>query len=300
MDLTALSDNLKMFTTQFNEEKEEYILTKDEEETVILHNLGARKGHLRWKMQFAGMQEGDIVLKLSQTDWSVFDVALTQKLLQNANSRKHYDLWQKEQRVKEKQEELAKIQELKDTWNAKKVYGLMAWTSQYECGKKLIVHDDNRHLIKSVCYFLADDERFETELGYSFRKGLMLRGTPGLGKTHILKCVEKNGLHPFKIVSMIEIADEIKQEGEYNMPGGNVYIDDVGSEEPVINHYGTKINFFKSFLEDYYLRNTQYRRLMISTNSGFNEIEEKYGFRVRSRIKDMFNIIDVKGKDMRG
>jgi hypothetical protein len=29
-------------------------------------------------------------------------------------------------------------------------------------------------------------------------------------------------------------------------------------------------------------------------------MEEKYGFRVRSRIKDMFNIVDVNGEDMRG
>ena len=50
----------------------------------------------------------------------------------------------------------------------------------------------------------------------------------------------------------------------------------------------------------YYLKNKPFNKLIISTNNNFDEIESKYGFRVRSRIKDMFNIIDVRGKDMRG
>jgi len=77
-------------------------------------------------------------------------------------------------------------------------------------------------------------------------------------------------------------------------------LDDVGTEEHTVNHYGTKISFFKNFIEKYYLQNKTYEKLVVSTNNSFNEMEEKYGFRVRSRIKDMFNIIDVTGKDMRG
>jgi len=79
-----------------------------------------------------------------------------------------------------------------------------------------------------------------------------------------------------------------------------LYLDDVGTEEPIVNHYGTKINWFKNFIEMYYLKNKPFNKLIISTNNSFDEIESKYGFRVRSRIKDMFNIIDVQGKDMRG
>lgn len=142
-------------------------------------------------------------------------------------------------------------------------------------------------------------------MGFSFKKGLLIRGVSGLGKTFLVKCIEKNEIKPIKTVSMIEVSYELKQEGEYQIKQGNnriIYLDDVGTEEATINHYGTKINWFKDFIETVYLRGVEkgFGGLIISTNNSFAEIEEKYGFRVRSRCKDMFNIIDVTGEDMRG
>jgi DNA replication protein DnaC len=97
---------------------------------------------------------------------------------------------------------------------------------------------------------------------------------------------------------MIDISDEVREYGGFQAKGKVVYLDDVGSEETV-NHYGSKINWFKEFLESYYLNSTDFSRLIISTNCNFDQIQEKYEFRVRSRMKEMFNIIDVKGKDLR-
>jgi DNA replication protein DnaC len=97
---------------------------------------------------------------------------------------------------------------------------------------------------------------------------------------------------------MIDISDEVREYGGFQAKGKVVYLDDVGSEETV-NHYGSKINWFKEFLESYYLNSTDFSRLILSTNCNFDQIQEKYGFRVRSRMKEMFNIIDVKGKDLR-
>ena len=48
------------------------------------------------------------------------------------------------------------------------------------------------------------------------------------------------------------------------------------------------------------MKDLPFNKLIISTNNSFDELESKYGFRVRSRLKDMFNIIDVDGKDLRG
>ena len=177
----------------------------------------------------------------------------------------------------------------------------MAWTSEKCYGKKLILHDDNTLLIRAICFFFSRDERFETELNYDLNKGFLIRGVSGLGKTYLLKCIENNDVRPIKIVSMIDISEQVKEEGTYDLQYKNsLYLDDVGTEEPIVNHYGTKINWFKNFIEIYYLKNKPFNKLIISTNNSFDEIENKYGFRVRSRIKDMFNIIDVRGKDMRG
>jgi len=284
---------------------EEYILTPDEEAKIIEHEIRSAKEHCAWKMRGILKTEDEIDFKISQINW---DEKIDKDfILQRANSIKHYDKWVKEQRVKDVLEEARKLKELQETWTAANIYKLMAWTSQNEFGKKLIIKEKNGNdftkLITALCFFVSRDNRFETELGYSFKKGLLIRGVSGLGKTHLVKCICKNGFNPILILSMLEISDEIRLNGEVNirLDGyGILYLDDVGTEESSAKHYGNVINFFKNFIEGTYLRKQTFNHIMMSTNNSFLELEQKYGFRVRSRIKDMFNIIDVTGKDMRG
>lgn len=290
-----------MNLTDLENEKEEYVLTKEEEDEIIKFQKERVIFHRVWKLKGLGYTDEQITEKVKDIDWSKeIDTTL---LLSRANSNKHYDEWQRNQRKKEKEDMIKKQQELKSLYTAKNMFGLMKWRSENIFGKTLIVNDSNKHLITTLCFFISEDERFEKQLGYSFKKGLLIRGISGLGKTFLVQCIEKNELNPILVLSMIQIAEEIKQNGEYEiMMGDNkiIYLDDVGTEEATVNHYGTRINYFKNFIEMVYLRNKTFNKLMISTNNSFSEIEEKYGFRVRSRMKDMFNIIDVTGNDMRG
>lgn len=278
-----------------------YILTKEEEERVIEHEIISAKKHLVWKMTQLAMLPEQIEFKINQINWD--EQIDKNDILRRANMIKNHDLWQKQQRENERLEEVRKVKELKDTWTANKVYQLMAHTSQNVFGKKLIVNEDNKKLITALCFFISRDDRFEKELGFSLNKGLLIRGISGIGKTYLVRCIENNELNPILILSMLDIAHSVKEDGEYVIKKGNkriIYLDDVGTEETTVNHYGTKINFFKNFIESTYLRTQQFNNLIISTNNSFAEMEIGYGFRVRSRIKDMFNIIDVKGNDMRG
>ncbi len=302
LELLAKQLNL----TSYEDEIEEYILTKEEEENLVRKEIDSQQKHLAWKMRQYLSTAEEIYLKISQIDW---DEKIDKQLLfQRANSSKQYGIWEKQQREKEKEELAKKQKELKEQWTAKRMYHHMAWVSENQYGKKLIVKDDKRGLdftkfITALCFFVSRDERFETELGYSLNKGLLIRGISGLGKTHLVKCLEHNSLNPILILSMLNIADEIKDNGEYLISYGHnkiIYLDDVGTEEPTINHYGTKINFFKNFIEGVYLRTQTFNHIMFSTNNSASELQEKYGFRVRSRMKDMFNVIDVSGKDIRG
>lgn len=289
--------------TNFEREPEIYILTQEEEAIIVSNAILAAKNHLSWKMKGLAYTEQQIALKTAEIDWS--KEIDKDAILKTANSNKHYGIWQQEQRDKEKKEEEQRKKELIELWSAKNVYNLMRGVSFQVFGKQLILNQYNRKLISALCFFVSRDERFETELGFSFKKGLLIRGISGLGKTHLAQCIANNGLNPIKILSMIEVADEIKHEGEYQIKMDNckiLYLDDVGTEEASVNHYGTKINFFKNFIESVYLRNEGigFGKLMISTNNSFDEIEQKYGFRVRSRMRDMFNVLEVKGNDMRG
>jgi len=289
-----------------DDEGEEYILTPEEEGRVLAHEIQLAKDHYAWKVKGILMTQDEIDLKISQINW--LEKIDQDAILQRTNSIKHYDNWIKEQRAKEKLEEERKLKELRETWNATNIYKLMAWTSQNEYGKKLVVKDketgnDFTKLITAICFFVSRDTRFETELGYSLKKGLLIRGVSGLGKTHLVKCISKNGLNPILILSMLDISEEIRINGEVDvrLDGyGIMYLDDVGTEEADTKHYGNVINFFKNFIEGTYLRRKSFDHIMMSTNNSFAQLEQKYGFRVRSRIKDMFNVIDVTGKDMRG
>ncbi len=289
----------KLNLTDPDESQEEMILTAQEEINAIEYEITQSKKHKAWKLAQMGASEEQILAKLSSIDWlNEIDKI---EVLKNANSNKHYTIWQNEQRKKERQAETNKYLSLKNRCNAKYFYNLMSWTSENIYGKKFIQHDDNIPLIRAICLFFSRDERFEKELKFDLNKGLFVRGVSGLGKTHLFRCIEKNEILPIDIISMIDITETVKEEGSYEIKGSNtLYLDDVGTEEPIVNHYGTKITWFKNFIELYYLKNKPFNRLIISTNNSFDEIEGKYGFRVRSRIKDMFNIIDVQGKDMRG
>jgi DNA replication protein DnaC len=299
MELLAKQLNL----TDLEGEKEPYILSKDDEDYIIANELLRLKQHLAWKMKGLAFDDSQIEAKVKATDWEA-EIDRT-AILKRANSNKNYELWQKEQREKERQDAAKKALELKELWTAENIYKLMRWTSENVYGKPFILHEHNKQLVMALCFFVSGDSRFETEMNFDLKKGLLIRGVSGLGKTHLVRCIEKNELNPILILSMIEISEEVKSEGEYEIKIGNnkiIYLDDVGTEEATVNHYGTKINYFKNFIEMVYLRNVDkgFGKLIVSTNNSFSEIEEKYGFRVRSRVKDMFNIIDVKGEDMRG
>lgn len=283
------------------EEKEEFILTEQEQEKAIENAIDLKKNYYTWKMKQLGYTDQQIFAKIKSVNW--LNEIDKSSVLSAVNANKHQDIWMQKQRAADKESQKKDRHELHERCTAKYMYRLMKWISKNELGRDLILHDDNKHLIKTICFFLSADPRFETELNYSFNKGLLIRGVSGVGKTHLIKCVAQNQLYPILILSMIEIADEVKEHGEFNIVMGDnriTYLDDVGTEEHIVNHYGTKINWFKNFVEMYYLRHQVFNKLIISTNNSFDEIEAKYGFRVRSRAKDMFNIIDVKGKDMRG
>ncbi len=94
----------KLNLTGPNEQPEEMILTAKEEEAAILHEITQAKKHKAWKLADKGLKEEEILSRLSSIDW-MQEIDKTE-VLKNANSNKHYAIWQQEQRKKEQQEEI--------------------------------------------------------------------------------------------------------------------------------------------------------------------------------------------------
>jgi hypothetical protein len=280
---------------------DEYVLTEEEEAAAIEHARKRVEDHYRWHMADQGQTKPAIDAAIASIDWSKDPNINRDETLRRANSNKLQQLWHQRRREDERLEAKKKQEELVKTWTAKRLYRFMAWNSEVNHGRALIVNDDTLPLIRTLCYFLSADPRFETELGFSFKKGLMIRGTSGLGKTHLVRCVSDNELQPVKIVSMLEVADVVKSEGECLIATDKLlYLDDVGTETCPVKYYGTEINWFKDFLELYYSSGKPFARLLLSTNLSAADIESKYGYRVRSRMREMFNVLDIQGEDLRG
>lgn len=283
------------------DQPEPYILTPDEETEVLRHHIVREQDLRRYKMRRAHFSEAQIELEISQVDWmQKIDRAA---ILKAANSEKNYQVWLHNKHEQERAEQKRQYEILSAEWTASRMYRLIKYNLKQYFGRDLIFNDDTAPLIKAVCMFLSRDERFKTELGLDMDKGLNIRGAAGRGKTTVIKCASDNAVRPVRVVSMIEINDTLRKYGEVKIMSlfglGMLCLDDVGTEETTINYYGTKIQWFKDFVEDVYMRGLPFNRIIITTNLSYDQIEERYGFRVRSRMREMFNNIDVTGKDMR-
>jgi hypothetical protein len=206
MENKELTQLVKHFSlTPFDEEAQDYILTEDEEKLALNHAISQKKEYVRWKMKELAYLESQIEEKIKNIDWDKeIDKA---KVLAIANNNKHQDIWHTNNRKKEREAEVSRINELKERCTAEYMFKLMKWTSRNVLGKEFILNEDNKRLITTLCYFFSADQRFETELNFSMKKGLLIRGISGLGKTHLVKCLENNELNPVLILSIIEISE---------------------------------------------------------------------------------------------
>lgn len=149
--------------------------------------------------------------------------------------------------------------------------------------------------------------------GLDPNKGLMLIGNIGCGKTTLMK-VFSDSINPFRIVSCREVAEAWKRDGDISKycsllkmnafspsPFGirdiGICFDDLGIENKTKN-YGDEVNAMEEVILNWYDRK-RFNRIHITTNLNPDEIEQKYGKRVRSRMREMFNQVVVEGGDRR-
>lgn len=174
-----------------------------------------------------------------------------------------------------------------------------------------------------LCCYFSKDPGFivlAQQLGVknpSLDKGLYLGGNFGVGKTCLMKLFQRNQRQVYQIVNAKAIADLFGREGEPSMvqytecpklpvnDAQNFYqqimglcIDDLGTEE-IKNHFGNKKNVVGDLIELRYSKGNTGILLHITTNLTGKQLEEFYGGRVASRLRQVVNIIDFKGEDLR-
>lgn len=274
------------------------VITEEQAEAAIAYWVERRVHHARWKMKSLGYSEMMIEEKLKSMDLMPSDQERGQ-IISEANRRFYFALEAEREAEARRKKEDEERKKMMDYWKAERFHQYFKQSCIQQFGQ-FLDDEGTKLLYKSVCYYLAGDDRFRTELNFDWNKGLLVYGSAGIGKTSIFRIMGPNPKRPVQIFSMLEIADEVKDSGSCTInTHSTILIDDVGTEPELINHYGTKVNWFKDFIESYYHHHRSFGNLIITTNLGGKEIEDRYGYRVRSRIREMFNMIPVTGNDKR-
>jgi DNA replication protein DnaC len=221
---------------------------------------------------------------------------------------------------KKKAGKLAEIEYLKKL-NEPKVYPKLNYDQLREFvlseNKYYILDGDNTAIFEMLCMYFSGDEAFELQGdGFSLNKGIMLYGAVGCGKTSLMRMFQHNTFRPFCINPCRKIADSYASEGanalyHYSttskvMPQmnngfseiGRCY-DDLGTENSKKN-FGNEVNVMQDVLYKVY-DNNLIGNFHLTTNIIGDDIEQFYGVRIRSRMREMFNVIafNVDSKDRR-
>lgn len=165
---------------------------------------------------------------------------------------------------------------------------------------------------KSILYALAvhsvRDEGNSKNLGLDLNKGILLIGPVGCGKTSLMTLFSE--ITPpnfdYKVKSTRDIASEYHLNGfssvqKYAKANKNFCFDDLGIENN-LKHFGNECNSMAEILLSRYESMKNFRVLTHATsNLNSIEIESFYGNRVRSRLREMFNLISFpeSAKDKR-
>jgi energy-coupling factor transporter ATP-binding protein EcfA2 len=176
-----------------------------------------------------------------------------------------------------------------------------------------VIPVDYEIIYKLLVYFMKDTIEAE-KYNISFRKGILLSGPVGCGKTSLMNIIRQiqKPEERFIMKSCREVSFEFIQDGytiirKYSTHSFNKDIpkaycfDDLGTENN-LKYYGNDCNVMAEILLSRYDLFVNRKMLThITTNLSSSEIEELYGERVRSRMREQFNLIafDSNSKDKR-
>lgn len=170
-----------------------------------------------------------------------------------------------------------------------------------------LIDQHNEDIFEMLCLYFSGDESFEMQGdGFSLDKGIMLFGGVGCGKTTLMKMFSVNSFKPFAINPCRIISDEYAKGGSdslykyselqpvyphlnYGIANIGRSFDDLGTEDNK-SHFGNKVNVMQDIFYKIY-ENNLIGYFHTTTNITGDEIGEFYGSRIKSRMREMFNVI---------
>ncbi len=156
----------------------------------------------------------------------------------------------------------------------------------------------NKTILKKLMVYAIRDEENCKKYGVDPDKGILLVGTIGCGKTSLMQLFNLITYPNRKYIvkPTRAIAGEFLQNGytalhKYGNTDTIYCFDDLGVEQNM-KHFGNESNVMAEILlRRYDLLRTRGIITHATTNLNANELEKLYGNRVRSRLREMFNLI---------
>lgn len=214
--------------------------------------------------------------------------------------------------------QLAKLQDGIFKFNFQPCIGWMEEHGKVLFGNHFQIYKEDHPLIlKLLVYAIGDKESCETHW-LDLNKGILLTGPIGCGKTSLMLLIsyffppEKQ----YKVIPSRDISFEFEKQGYslINRYGKGSFhqtirgplpivicFDDIGVEQPQ-KFFGNQCNVMAEILlsrYDQFISKSMITHL--TTNLSASELEAIYGNRVRSRMREMFNLVafDRGSKDKR-
>jgi len=164
-------------------------------------------------------------------------------------------------------------------------------------GDHFRIYKKDQRIIRELCnYFIKDKESCE-KLGIDPGKGLLISGPVGCGKTSLMKLMKYIVPHqrPYSVVASRCIVFSFNHLGYKTIEdfGDSQFFcfDDIGVE-PIGRHYGRDCNVMGEILLSRYELFLETKiKTHATTNLNAEELEKRFGIRVRSRMRQLFNLI---------
>ncbi|WP_338357343.1 ATPase [Yeosuana marina] len=164
-------------------------------------------------------------------------------------------------------------------------------------GKAFKIFEEDKGILFKLCNYFIQDEANCKRLDIDMDKGILLSGPVGCGKTSLMKLLRCIVPHqkPYKIMPARNIVFGFNHVGYKTIEdyGNSNYFcfDDLGVE-PIGRHYGKDCNVMGEIMLSRYDLFLQSKvKTHATTNLNAQELEERYGNRVRSRMRELFNLI---------
>ncbi len=191
------------------------------------------------------------------------------------------------------------------SYDYQKVVSRLIQNGETLLGKTFHIPENERGIIFGILAWFLEDELVAEKMNIDLNKGILLSGPIGCGKTTLFKLMQNfpTKRKGFGIISTRQVVSEFMQSGyeileKYS--NGNLShdirtpksycFDDLGTET-TSKYFGNDCNVMAEILLTRYdLFKEKGIITHLTTNLSASEIESQYGNRLRSRMREMFNL----------